>query len=469
MSEAEYMALHQHPSPEFIAENLKQRMDAVQQFALNAAAREQLEAHLRRQNEASGGGHRSGGSAGSSGSAAGGNRTPKQLEFPIIPASLIFRGSTDTRQVSDWVREWDQLSLYVSPTFKVAHLLTAIAEPVKQTLNAAFRTTRYNGGLGYTSLTHVPFSEIILLMKEVYDRPDHIYKAILRWRDLRMQNENLEGFLRARDKMNNQLSAYGVMVDAQTSKYMLVGAVSETIRRDLMREKNWQDLTEEEMITSMKTKELAVITASSGAHHASKPSWHNQPAKHGMNSMQHLMVADAHVQHQQQAPRRTPPNMGGTVPRPSELRPRGVRARMRRSHASSAQLAYAQRRTPQEQFKRPQSAPQNRQYNGPNRGANTIQKGNYNLRGRTETRLGQRHMRNFYHPSEWNRRVDPQTNRLRHTAQPWKPENRNIYNKDVDQNGQKYCIYCQVAGHNLTTCAEAHKAWKQRRATAQGQ
>ena len=54
MSEAEYMALHQHPSPEFIAENLKQRMDAVQQFALNAAAREQLEAHLRRQNEAGG-------------------------------------------------------------------------------------------------------------------------------------------------------------------------------------------------------------------------------------------------------------------------------------------------------------------------------------------------------------------------------------------------------------------------------
>ena len=229
MSEAEYMALHQHPSPAFIAENLKQRMDAVQQFALNAAAREQLEAHLRRQNEASGGTHRSGGGSGSSGSTAGGNRTPKQLEFPIIPASLIFRGSTDTRQVSDWVREWDQLSLYVSPTFKVAHLLTAIAEPVKQTLNAAFRTTRYNGGLGYTSLTHVPFSEIILLMKEVYDRPDHIYKAILRWRDLRMQNENLEGFLRARDKMNNQLSAYGVMVDAQTSKYMLVGAVSDMI------------------------------------------------------------------------------------------------------------------------------------------------------------------------------------------------------------------------------------------------
>ena len=71
-------------------------------------------------------------------------------------------------------------------------------------------------------------------------------------------DQSLEDFLRARDKMNNQLQRYGVLVDAQTSKSMLVSAVNENIRHDLMRERGWFDMTEQEMITSMKTKQLAI-------------------------------------------------------------------------------------------------------------------------------------------------------------------------------------------------------------------
>ena len=157
MTEEEYAQLNAHPSPDFIAMNLHQRMDAAQQSAVEAAERAQLEAQLQRQNDISGSSRPT--AARSTGSQA--SRTPKALEFPNCPANLIYRGSTDGRQVQDWVREWDALSLYVHPDYKVAHLLTAIAEPVKQTLSAAFRTTAYNGGTGYATLTHVSYNEII--------------------------------------------------------------------------------------------------------------------------------------------------------------------------------------------------------------------------------------------------------------------------------------------------------------------
>ena len=235
MTEEEYAQLNAHPSPDFIAMNLHQRMDAAQQSAVEAAERAQLEAQLQRQNEISGSSRPT--AARSTGPQA--SRTPKALEFPNCPANLIYRGSTDGRQVQDWVREWDALSLYVHPDYKVAHLLTAIAEPVKQTLSAAFRTTAYNGGTGYATLTHVPYNEIIDLMKTNFDRPDYVYRAVVRWRDHKMNSSTtLEAYLRERDKLCNQLSSYGIIVDAVKSKYMLVAAVTPEHRKEMMREKD---------------------------------------------------------------------------------------------------------------------------------------------------------------------------------------------------------------------------------------
>ena len=459
MTEEEYAQLNAHPSPDFIAMNLHQRMDAAQQSAVEAAERAQLEAQLQRQNEISGSSRPT--AARSTGPQA--SRTPKALEFPNCPANLIYRGSTDGRQVQDWVREWDALSLYVHPDYKVAHLLTAIAEPVKQTLSAAFRTTAYNGGTGYATLTHVPYNEIIDLMKTNFDRPDYVYRAVVRWRDHKMNSSTtLEAYLRERDKLCNQLSSYGIIVDAVTSKYMLVAAVTPEHRKEMMREKDWQTLTEAEIVHSRKTKERAVSTANAGGGGGGRQNnWQpsHPPHRAHMNVMRqhHLMVAGANVSRPAQ---QTP---GGNV---NNAGTRGARPKAHQRF-DIGHFAYATRQTPrpwqQRTNHRPYSAPA-AGGGGINRTANTVQRNrSYNLRQQDPAKLGQRHMRQYYHPSTWSARIDPATNRLRSNAEPWKPANAHLFNKDQDQTGAKYCIFCKTQGHNLTTCSAAHTAWKQRR------
>ena len=89
------------------------------------------------------------------------------------------------------------------------------------------------------------------------------------------------------------------------------------------------------------------------------------------------------------------------------------------------------------------------------------QRERYNLRDRQSTqKLGNKHMRQHYHPAVWAKRCDPRTGRVLPTAQPWIPANRQLYNKDVDQQGRKFCIVCQETGHDLTTCSVAHSKWK---------
>ena len=463
MTEEEYAALHAHPSPDYIAQNLQQRMDSVQREAVQEAQQRQLEEMLQKQNDTSGRGQ----SLGGSGSAERKPRVPKSLEYPIIQASLLFRGSTDTRQVSDWVREWEAISLYVHDDFKVAHLITAIAEPVKATLKAALATTRYNNGQGYLTLAHAPMSEIIHLMKEIYDQPDYLYRAVLRWKNhAQRPDQSLEQYLRARDQLNNQLSAYGILVDETTSKYMLVGAVKEAIRRDLMREKNWHNLTESQMVQSMKTKELAVSTASAGGRqHAWQPA---KPPQYNNSMRGQLMVASA-AQEQPRA-QTTPSHIPGRGVRPKGNAPFGQRVRQKASQPFDVgHYAYSTRMTPQAHMynnQRRNQQPQRQQNGGPARTANTIQRDRgYNLRDRPQQKgLGQKDMKHLYHPSQWARRVDPATNRLRPTAAPYLPANKELYRNDVDQFGNKYCIFCKEPHHNLTECSKAHAAWKQRAA-----
>ena len=95
-------------------------------------------------------------------------------------------------------------------------------------------------------------------MKLTYDQPDHTYRSIIRFKNLKMRNEQtLDDFLRERDLLINQLQRHGVMQDAQTSRTMLVAAVTDRIRVDLMREPNWCDMTEQQIIQSMKTMKMA--------------------------------------------------------------------------------------------------------------------------------------------------------------------------------------------------------------------
>ena len=55
MSEQEYATLHRHPDEEYIAENLAKRIEEEARNERERALREQLEEHLRRQADISGG------------------------------------------------------------------------------------------------------------------------------------------------------------------------------------------------------------------------------------------------------------------------------------------------------------------------------------------------------------------------------------------------------------------------------
>ena len=172
----------------------------------------------------------------------------------------------------------------------------------------------------------------------------------------------------------------------------------------------------------------------------------------------------------QTVPEKTPANIPGRGVRPKGNVPFGQRVRSKASQPFDVgHYAYSTRMTPQpnmynraRQNWRPQSAGGGRTM----RTNNNISKDRgYNLRQRPQQqKLGQRHMQALYHPTVWARRVDPATNRLRPTAAPYLPANRELYNKDVDAQGNKYCIFCQEPHHNLTECAKAHSAWKQRQA-----
>ena len=264
MSEADYEALHLHPDQEYIAQSLQEQMDAVQTEQQQLSRHQELEAALQRQNEISG--RPAGGERRDSSPRDQPSKILRTLEFLTVPSHTMFKGTTDTRQVSDFMADWQACSLYVAEEYKVAHLLTAISDAVRNNLAAALRTSKYNSSLGFLQPQLATVEVIRTWMEETYNRPNHLYRSICRWRDMRMRNDqSLEDFLRARDKMNNQLQRYGVLVDAQTSKSMLVSAVNENIRHDLMRERGWFDMTEQEMITSMKTKQLAISTAGRGS------------------------------------------------------------------------------------------------------------------------------------------------------------------------------------------------------------
>ena len=455
MSEQEYATLHRHPDEEYIAENLAKRIEEEARNERERALREQLEEHLRRQADISGGEARERAGQGDlNGSRPREPRVPRSLEFPDVPPNLIFRGSTDLRQSADFIREWTQLSLYVQPEYKVAHLLTALSDPVKHNLEAALRTSRFNAGQGYDTALRAPISTIAEWLKETYDRPDHVYRTVIRYINLKMQNsQTLEQFLRERDKVGNVLNTYGIMLDEKISKSMLVAAVTEPIRRDLMREKQWFDMSEREVIVSMKTKTLAVSSAAAGGHSQSggqhhgqqRGGFHHLQAKRPHN--QQLMVATADTI----TPGNNFNNHGGRGPRPKMKQP-----------FSMHHFLYSTRNTPKGTYRRPQTRATGSNRVGVRPPINRQpQRERYNLRDRQSSqKLGNKHMRQHYHPAVWAKRCDPRTGRVLPTAQPWIPANRQLYNKDVDQQGRKFCIVCQETGHDLTTCSVAHSKWK---------
>ena len=458
MSEADYEALHLHPDQEYIARSLQERMDAVQTEQQQLSRHRELEAALQRQNEISG--RPAGGERRDSSPRDRPSKIPRTLEFPTVPSHTMFKGTTDTRQVSDFMADWQACSLYVAEEYKVAHLLTAISDAVRNNLAAALRTSKYNGGLGFLQPQLATVEVIRTWMEETYNRPDHLYRSICRWRDMRMRNDqSLEDFLRARDKMNNQLQRYGVLVDAQTSKSMLVSAVNENIRHDLMRERGWFDMTEQEMITSMKTKQLAISTAGRGSRNDGARSGGGQlyaatanAGKASRASKQQLMVATSE---------RTP---GGNVNN------HGSRAPNRHQSFQREHYMYSMRDTPQPFQRSNYSRPGQRQ-SGPSSFSrpqgNISRDRNYNLRQQKTQRLGLAFQKQFYHPSQWSRRVD-QNGRVRPTAQPWLPANKSLYSADQDRQGNKFCIMCQTRGHDLTTCAAAHAKWKKRQGQGRG-
>ena len=109
MSEADYEALHACPDESFILRSLQDRMDAVAREQQSSVNQRRLEEALQRQNEISG-------------SAAGGGRRdssprertpkiPRALEFPAVPASIVFKGTTDYRTVEDFKADWEQNAL----------------------------------------------------------------------------------------------------------------------------------------------------------------------------------------------------------------------------------------------------------------------------------------------------------------------------------------------------------------------
>ena len=125
---------------------------------------------------------------------------------------------------------------------------------------------------------------------------------------------------------------------------------------------------------------------------------------------------------------------------------------------------YSMRDTPQPFQRSNYSRPRQRQ-SGPSSFSrpqgNISRDRNYNLRQQKTQRLGLAFQKQFYHPSQWSRRVD-QNGCVRPSAALWLPANKSLYSADQDQQGNKFCITCQTRGHNLTTCAAAHNTWKKR-------
>ena len=74
-------------------------------------------------------------------------------------------------------------------------------------------------------------------------------------------------------------------------------------------------------------------------------------------------------------------------------------------------------------------------------------------------------MKHLYRSDQWSRRVDNRGKVLA-TAQPWLPHNRELYDKDADASGQKFCLVCQRQGHDMTTCPAAHAKWKRDRGSS---
>lgn len=446
MSEEEYAKLHEHPDMEFVAQSLTHRLEQAQKEQEAAARHDELEQHLRRQQEASGGAVNSGRAAHQNREA----RAPRALEYPTVPDNLIFKGSSDRRQSTDFIQDWEQLTLYVKEEFKIPHLLTALSHNVRLNLQAALRSHRYNNGQGYRSPTEATQAEIAAWLKLTYDQPDHTYRSIIRFKNLKMRNEQtLDDFLRERDLLINQLQRHGVMQDAQTSRTMLVAAVTDRIRVDLMREPNWCDMTEQQIIQSMKTKQLAVNSASKTDHGGGN---HRYNHLHGR-----LMMLD-----------------GGNTPGGNINNAGGRGAKPKRAQKFDVQhFAYSTRSTPQphqqRSYRRPQQGGGGRQnVYGPGAAAAGIRKANYNLRQRQpqpQPKLGLRHMKHLYRSDQWSRRVDNRGKVLA-TAQPWLPHNRELYDKDADASGQKFCLVCQRQGHDMTTCPAAHAKWKRDRGSS---
>ena len=70
-------------------------------------------------------------------------------------------------------------------------------------------------------------------------------------------------------------------------------------------------------------------------------------------------------------------------------------------------------------------------------------------------------MKRHYPPAAWQRRVD-EKGKVRATAQPWLPHNKELYDRDQNSRGDKFCLVCQRTGHDMTTCPDAHRKWKSR-------
>ena len=112
MSEEEYAKLHEHPDMEFVAQSLTHRLEQAQKEQEAAARHDELEQHLRRQQEASGGAVNSGRAAHQNREA----RAPQALEYLTVPDNLIFKGSSDRRQSTDFIQDWEQLAITCNST-----------------------------------------------------------------------------------------------------------------------------------------------------------------------------------------------------------------------------------------------------------------------------------------------------------------------------------------------------------------
>ena len=169
---------------------MMKRVESVQKEQEFQARHEALEQELQR-----------GSAGGRPSTSPRGPKPPRQLEYPACPGHVTYRGNQDTRQVADFMMDWEQLALYVKEEYKVSHFLTCLTEAVRSNLTTALRSRTYNNGQGYSTATQARLPEIIEYLKKTYDKPDHLYKSLVKWRDLRQQHgQSLEDFLRTRDQ-----------------------------------------------------------------------------------------------------------------------------------------------------------------------------------------------------------------------------------------------------------------------------